>query len=93
MAAAENNTTFIQCALTAGISLQSHDYDGRTALHIAVSKNNFELCELLINWGADPNFKDQMGNSPLEDAKNQNKSAMQCKSLKNMSCHDYNQMS
>ena len=30
----------------------------------------------MINWGADPSFKDHLGNSPKDDAKNQNKTAI-----------------
>ncbi len=44
------------------------DYDQRTALHVAASEGRLELCEYLLDHGANPNRSDRWGGSPLADA-------------------------
>ncbi|XP_065161577.1 transient receptor potential channel pyrexia [Atheta coriaria] len=46
------------------------DVDQRTPLHAAVGKatRSYDIIEILINWGADVNFKDQYGYTPLHIA-------------------------
>ncbi|XP_017775114.1 PREDICTED: transient receptor potential channel pyrexia [Nicrophorus vespilloides] len=46
------------------------DLDQRTALHAAVGKaaRSYDIIEILINWGADVNCKDQYGYTPLHIA-------------------------
>jgi ankyrin repeat protein len=46
-----------------GVNKLTHD--GRTYLHWASSRNNYELVDLLINKGYDINFKDSHGSTPL----------------------------
>eukprot|EP01018_Ginkgo_biloba_P010746 Gb_11502 [translate_table: standard] len=53
--------------------LGASDADGRTALHIAASRDYPLLCELLVRHGAELNVKDQSGQIPLHHAvRNQN---------------------
>jgi len=47
-----------------------YDTMGRTALHIAVHRGLFEMCELLLKFLADPNASDSLGRTPLYVASN-----------------------
>ncbi|KAL0219874.1 hypothetical protein P9112_005527 [Eukaryota sp. TZLM1-RC] len=53
-----------------GCNVNFRDYDGRTALHLAVSTNQKEVVEYLVNHGADLTIKDRHGNSPVQDCVN-----------------------
>lgn len=44
------------------------DYDRRTALHIAASEGQLDICYLLVAKGARINRVDRWGGSPLDDA-------------------------
>lgn len=46
------------------------DFDKRTPLHAAVGKaaRSYDIIEILVNWGADVNVKDQYGYTPLHIA-------------------------
>ena len=44
------------------------DYDRRTALHVASSEGNLDICKFLIKRGARANRSDRWGGSPLDDA-------------------------
>ena len=59
-----------------GTLLQAHphmvsapDYDGRTALHLAVASRDAKAVELLVKHGADTTMKDRWGNTPVDDVK------------------------
>ena len=54
IAVAENNLSQIECFIQAGVSANETDYDGRSALHIAVCKKNLKICKKLLFFGADP---------------------------------------
>ncbi|CAD5220938.1 unnamed protein product [Bursaphelenchus xylophilus] len=41
------------------------DKKGRIALHYAAENRQWEACEVLLNFGADPNLKDKEGNTPM----------------------------
>ncbi len=51
-----------------GVNLDSADYDGRTALHLAAAEGQLAAVGFLIARGADVNALDRWGGSPLQDA-------------------------
>jgi len=53
-------------------SLNTADYDLRTALHLAVCNDRKEIVEWLLHIGVDRDIKDTHGNTPLDDAINSN---------------------
>ncbi|MBL4652700.1 MAG: glutaminase A [Flavobacteriales bacterium] len=57
-----------------GIDLNSSDYDGRTALHLAVSEGQTEVVEYLLLRNVNVQAKDRWGGTPMEDAKRSNHS-------------------
>jgi glutaminase len=54
------------------ISLDNHDYDGRTAMHLAATEGHLNVVSYLIEQGVNLEPKDRWGNTPIDDAKNQN---------------------
>jgi glutaminase len=51
------------------IDLDSADYDGRTALHLAAAEGHLPLVQYLVKHVSHINPKDRWDNTPLEDAK------------------------
>ncbi|WP_196886056.1 glutaminase A [Aureivirga sp. CE67] len=51
-----------------GMSLNSSDYDGRTALHLAASENQLEIVKYLLDKKVQIDCEDRWGNTPLNDA-------------------------
>lgn len=68
--AAENNTlTILEVLIRDRSGLNLHDRDGRTPLHIAVSRSpraNYQIVEFLLQNGANVNAMDAKGRTPLD---------------------------
>ena len=60
-----------------GTEIDQSDYDGRTAIHLAASEGHIQIVEFLIDNGLQ-NFSplDRWGNTPLDDARRGNHSAV-----------------
>jgi len=58
----------IESALLTGSEPNVKNRAGSTALHLAVSKRNLPLVELLLNYGADTELRDKRGNTALQVA-------------------------
>ena len=52
-----------------GWMVNAYDYDGRTALGVAVSQGNFQAVKYLVAHGANPFHKDFRNNNAFDDAK------------------------
>ncbi|XP_069103391.1 ankyrin repeat, PH and SEC7 domain containing protein secG-like [Argopecten irradians] len=62
----ENKTVLARMLIEAGADVSMKDYKcKRTALHNAVINGNFELFEILLGAGSNPNLLDVTGRSPL----------------------------
>jgi len=48
-----------------GIDVNGKDFAGKTALHVAVEKEEMQIAALLIGSGADVNIGDREGNTPV----------------------------
>ncbi|XP_041353074.1 L-asparaginase-like [Gigantopelta aegis] len=59
----------IKCWKLAGVDFNSIDYNGRTALHVAVCRREFEITKYLIENGAEYTIEDIFGNTALSHAK------------------------
>ncbi|KAH7283783.1 hypothetical protein KP509_34G023800 [Ceratopteris richardii] len=67
-----NDVKNVERLLQDNLSLVSaHDYDNRTALHVAAFFNRIEVAELLLRYKAPVNATDRWGNSPLADAESE----------------------
>jgi len=49
------------------ISVNCHDYDGRTPLHLSIAENRKAVTEYLLNHGAKVDAKDRWGKTPLDE--------------------------
>lgn len=54
-----------------GADLDASNYDGRTALHIAVARGAEDIVRFLISQGCDPERKDNFGRTPMSEAAEQ----------------------
>ena len=67
LAASKNDLNSIKSLYCKGTNLNSADYDGRTALHLACSEINYEMVEFLLKMNVDRNMEDRWNNTPLDD--------------------------
>ena len=58
----------IRAMIEDGADVNSQDYDGRTALHIASAEGHIPIIEYLLTQGADPHLEDRWGKSSIRDA-------------------------
>ena len=68
-AAAKGELATIQQLLAKGADVNSHDYDKRSALHLASAEGHAACAEFLVLKGAEVNAQDRWGHTPLKDAK------------------------
>ena len=61
----ESDAAEVEKLLTIGASVEARDYDGVGVLHIASSTKNVSLVKLFLKRGANPNARDNFGNTPL----------------------------
>jgi hyperpolarization activated cyclic nucleotide-gated potassium channel 4 len=67
-AAADGDIESLKALIDHGISPNSADYDGRTALHLAAAEGIVNVLEFLLANKADVNVLDRWNNTPLDDA-------------------------
>ena len=69
LAAAKGNSETLVSFALAEADLNQGDYDGRTALHIAVSHGSDECISTLKKYGAKVDIEDKFGKTPMDDAR------------------------
>lgn len=70
-AAGKGDLGAIERLVIQGVDLNVTDYDGRTALHIAVAEGRGKAVAFLIEHGADLGAQDARGATPLDEAESQ----------------------
>ncbi len=66
---AGTDNSMAQSLIAHGTPINLKNIEGKTALHIAASQNNFPLTRLLLDKGASVNEQDNLGNTPLHLAR------------------------
>ena len=72
-AAYEGDLQLTQSLNVLGWSINSYDYDGRTALAIAASEGNLAIVKYLVAHGAAITHRDIRNNDALADARRENR--------------------
>tara|TARA_B100001142_G_C14250743_1_gene623103 strand:- start:485 stop:1294 length:810 start_codon:yes stop_codon:yes gene_type:complete len=67
-AASNGDINSVRAIYAKGFDLNSSDYDGRTALHLAASEGEYEIVEFLLTNGVNKIPKDRWDNKPIDDA-------------------------
>lgn len=79
MASQKGDIDHIKSLYNSGVDMNQHDYDNRTALHLAVCENHYDIIKFLIHiCKVDQFIKDRWNNSPFDEAlKNGNNDIIQ----------------
>jgi glutaminase len=67
-AASLDDISEVQLLIARGVNINSADYDGRTALHLAASEGHARIVDFLLLKGAALHSTDRWGNTPYDDA-------------------------
>ncbi|MEM7222971.1 MAG: glutaminase A [Pseudomonadota bacterium] len=67
-AASQGDLAAIRRLVAQGVSLESADYDQRTAMHLAAAEGRSEVVRVFIAHGVAVNPRDRWNNTPLDDA-------------------------
>jgi glutaminase len=67
-AANEGDLTAIRRLVARGVNLDDGDYDGRTALHLAVCEGHRHVVEYFVSRKVNLSPRDRWGGTPLDDA-------------------------
>ena len=67
-AASEGDLGAVRRLVARGVDIDTGDYDGRTALHLATCGRHKHVIDYLIARGGSLNPRDRWGGSPLDDA-------------------------
>jgi|LakMenEpi03Aug12_release.lakeMendotaPanAssembly.Ray.scaffolds.fasta_scaffold356995_2 ankyrin repeat protein len=59
------NQEIVQLILDRRLDVNSKNFDGKTALHLAAEKESISLLRLLMEYSADIHSEDNFGNQPL----------------------------
>ncbi len=70
--AGDKSIEYIEAIINAGADKDGKNSDGRTVLHEAVIKNNFENVKFLIENGVNVNIEDESGHTPIFYTKRDN---------------------
>ena len=58
----------VETLLERNININERNNSGETALYLAIENSYFQIAEILLSAGADPNIPDNLGQSPLHEA-------------------------
>ena len=73
MSAKEGDLEHLKILFNRNIDFNQADYDGRTALHIAVCEKNKDIIKFLVNIAkVVTNKKDRWGNTAVDECKGDN---------------------
>lgn len=64
----KSNLPIVELLVNKGANLNFISRDGQTALILATGSENFDICRVLVENGADPTIKDRMGMSSIDYA-------------------------
>jgi len=67
-AAFRGDLDYVRNLLRNNAEVNTTDYDGRSALHLAAAEGKQSMVQFLIEQGADPNVSDRWGGTPLKEA-------------------------
>lgn len=67
-AARQGDTSEVQRIMASGTNLDSQDYDGRTALHLAAAEGQDKVVHFLLENNANTNLKDRWGHTAISEA-------------------------